>query len=405
MDSRASSTRAVLKVLRRKARKHATLLAKAEKDAARLQRRRLKLQAMEARIADLERRMAEPHENGSDPSRGGVLEPVRLIFNPSAQRDHEDNAARLGRIVQSLRAHGIEAQVALKTSSKVARSLARDAVRSGHALVVVAAGDGTIEEVASQLLGSSTTLGIVPLGTNNNLARSLGVPLDIEGACELIGRGTARLIDAGRVVSSESPNLEYFLEGAGIGLSTIAALADHAVEKRRWRMVPSAFRRLFESKPGTIRVELDGAPVDANTRIMTVCNAPLMGSNLLAAPDAKMDDGWFDITVYDRMGAALIHHFISAGPGESNQLTTYRARRIRISGEEPVFDKSQEDLVGPQRTLVIEMLPKALSVIVGNGIGLSLPAESAPGAASVTELAPHINGPAGGITVPASAAS
>ena len=394
MESKERSPRAMFKALRRSQSKHETLLARVEKTAARLERRQLKLHALEARIADLERRMADPRKNGSAPSRGGVLEPALLIFNPSSGPDSKDNAARLSEIVQSLRAHGIDAQIGLKTSGKAARTLARDAVRSGHPLVVVAAGDGTIEEVASVLVGSSTTLGIIPIGTNNNLARSLGVPLDIDDACALIAMGTTRHIDVGRVVSSEQPEVEYFLEGAGVGLSALAALAGQAVEKRRWRVVPGALRKLFENKPGTLRVEMDGTAVEANSSIVTVSNAPLMGNNLLVAPDAKMDDGWFDVTIYDGMGdVALMHHFMSTTGAKSTQLKTYRARHVRITSEQVLLANSDKNGVGEQRVVEIEILPKALSVIVGNGIGLSLPVESAPrGVVSAAEPAPHTNG-------------
>jgi len=394
MESKKRSPEAVFKSLLRKKRKHESLLVRVEETVARLERRRLKLHSLEACIADLEARMAEPHRNGSAPSRGGVLEPARLIFNPTSGRDHEDNAARLSQIVQSLRAHGIDAEIGLKTSADAARTLARDAVRSGHPLVVVAAGDGTIEEVASELVGSSTTLGIIPIGTNNNLARSLGVPLDIDAACALIAMGTTRHIDVGRVVSSDHPDVEYFLEGAGFGLSAIAAMAGQAIEKRRWRVASRALWKLFESKPDTVRVEMDGTAIEARSHIVTVSNAPLMGNHLLISPDAKMDDGWFDVTIYDGMGnAALIRHFVSAAGGKSDHLKNYRARHVRITCAQPALANSDKNMAGPQRVVEIEVVPKAVSVIVGNGIGLSLPMESTPqAAASAPEPTPHTNG-------------
>jgi len=124
---------------------------------------------------------------------------------------------------------------------------------------------------------------------------------------------------------------------------------------------------------------MDGVTVEAHSRIVTVSNAPLMGSNLLIAPDAKMDDGWFDITIYEGMGdAALIQHFMASSGGKPAPLKTYRARHVRITSEESVLANSDKDLAGQQRVVEIEMLPKALSVIVGNGIGLSLPMASAP---------------------------
>jgi diacylglycerol kinase family enzyme len=119
-----------------------------------------------------------------------------------------------------------------------------------------------------------------------------------------------------------------------------------------------------------------------------------MGNNLLVAPDAKMDDGWFDITIYDGMGdAELINHFMSVAGAKSDQIKTHRARHVRITSVAAPLADSNKVLAGQQRVIEITMLAKALSVIVGNGIGLSLPVESTPRATlSVAESAPHTNG-------------
>jgi hypothetical protein len=109
------------------------------------------------------------------------------------------------------------------------------------------------------------------------------------------------------------------------------------------------------------------------------------------------------LTIYDGMGnAALVQHFMSAAGGTSDSLKTYRARHIRITSEDSVLANSDKDLAGPQRVVEIDIVPKALSVIVGNGIGLSLPMESAPraaaSAASAAESAPHTNGSGEAVT-------
>ncbi|HTM57824.1 MAG TPA: diacylglycerol kinase family protein [Candidatus Udaeobacter sp.] len=390
MDSREPTPQKLTKSLRRKQRKHRELLARVERTATRLDRRRKKLREIETRIAELERRLAEPRKEGD---RRGGLKAARLIFNPSSGPDHGgDNAERLAEIVQSLRTHGIEPDIGLKTSGKAARALAREAVRDGERLVVVAAGDGTVEDVASELVGSATAIGIVPIGTYNNLARSLGVPIDIDEACALIAMGTVRHIDVGRVFSSETTEPSYFLEGAGLGLTALAAAAGQAIEKHRWRMIPGAVRKLFDSKPGTIRIEMDGTAIEANSNIVTVSNSPMMGSNLLVAPDARMDDGWLDIVVYDGMSdAALVQHFAAASSGSPEKLKTYRARRVRIVSDERVPASADKDPAGQQRVVEIEILPRALCVIAGNGIGLGLPVEAAPRAALPVEK-PHSNG-------------
>src|SRR5438105_289319 len=173
MDVSEESLRSLAKSLRRNQRKHSDMLAKVEKTSARLDRRKSKLQILESLIADQERRLAEPRrETASSADGPGPFRPARLIFNPSSGKETADSGERLAEIVKALRAHGIEPHVGIKTSGKAARLMARKAVKAGHSLVVVAAGDGTIGEVASELIGSTTVLGIVPSGTMNNVARS-----------------------------------------------------------------------------------------------------------------------------------------------------------------------------------------------------------------------------------------
>src|SRR6185436_20330606 len=98
-------------------------------------------------------------------------------------------------------------------------------------------------------------------------------------ACALIGMGTARHIDIGRMTSEGGSKDEYFMECAGIGLSAIAAFAGQEFMKRRWYHLPGAFRKFVEAKRGTIAVEMDGILVEASTGIVTVSNAPLMAHN------------------------------------------------------------------------------------------------------------------------------
>jgi diacylglycerol kinase (ATP) len=382
MTSGDPSTQTLVRSLLRKQLRHAMLVAKVEKDTARLERRKVKLQALEARIADLERSLADPRGEHVRPSDGkSAAKHAQLIFNPSSGSDKGDSATRLAQIVDCLLAHGIQAHIGIKTSGKAARALAREAVRSGLGMVVVAGGDGTIEEVASELVGGSTVLGIVPIGTMNNLARSLGVPLDIDGACALIGMGTTRHIDVGRVFSNSHPDVEYFVEGAGVGLGAVATLAGQALEKRRWGTILRALHKLFEEKHGTIKVQMDDTTIESHSRIVTVSNSPLMGKNLLVAPDAKMDDGLLDVAVYDGLGnSELVAHFVAASKGSPHNLQIYRARHVCITAEQPEVTNSDKDVTAERRVVEIEIVPKALSVVVGNGIGLTVPVDAGPAA-------------------------
>ena len=384
----------MLERLHRKQQRRSSLLAKVEKTAAQLERRRDRLDALEATIARLESQLAETGSlAGKARSMVHRMRQARLIYNPSSGPDTNHNGARLSHIVVSLRRHGVATTIELKTSGSAARALARDAVREDAQMVIVAAGDGTIAEVAAQLIGTATVLGIVPIGTMNNIARSLGIPLDIEAACALIGMGTTRHIDAGRVRGKDGASAEYFLESSGTGLTKLGTLAGQAFEKRRWRLLPRALQRFLGAPLARVQVELDGTRFEASTRLVTVCNAPLLGNNLLAAPGAKMDDGLLDVSLYDSMGdGALAAHILLAARHETDATPIHRAKHVRITAQaEPAAD-------GPAgaehalQVIEIDAVPAALAVIVGNGIGLTMPVGSAPNAPTYALPPPAPNG-------------
>ncbi len=391
MKTRKRSQSDLYESLVRKQRKHEAMVRKLEKANARLERRKEKLASLEARIADLEMKLSEPRKEkiGKRASSDGELKRARLIFNPSSGRDAEDNAARLAKLVNSLRAHGIEAKVGLKTSGAAARELAQKAVKDGDALVIVAGGDGTVGDVAVELVGKDITLGIVPTGTMNNVARCLGVPLAIEEACALIGMGTTRHIDMGRITVGAGKDAEYFLECAGVGLSAIVAAGGQAFVKQRWSAIPGPLRKFFEAKLGKVVVELDDNTVEATTRIVTVSNAPLMGNKMLAVPGGKMDDGLLDVQIYDGMNnAALVKHFKAALSGTPDELKTYRVKKVRITTDEPMATNADMNVAPERNVIEMEVVPKALSVICGNGIALTVPVESAPEAPTFAEDPP-----------------
>src|SRR5690349_2317207 len=118
MSQHEPSQATLFRTLLRKQKKHAVQLAKLERSSARLDRRKARFAKLEANIADLERQLAAPRKEhlGERAPSDGTLRQARLIFNPSSGRDAENNAQRLAQVVSSLRAHGIEAHVGLKTS-------------------------------------------------------------------------------------------------------------------------------------------------------------------------------------------------------------------------------------------------------------------------------------------------
>ena len=136
-------------------------------------------------------------------ARGGARAgaPAALLIINTKSGPANNFIGRVRDVVGLLAAQGIAAEVRVKLRKKQARAKARRAARAGVPLVVATGSDGTVEAVAAGLVGSDAVLGIVPLGTCNNVTACLGLPFDPAEACALIGAGPVRRIDVGRVTA------------------------------------------------------------------------------------------------------------------------------------------------------------------------------------------------------------
>jgi len=316
---------------------------------------------------------------------------VSLILNPAA-KSFVAGAHSPEEILAALHAVGIAPQVKLTTPEINARQLASQAVDRGDTLIIAAGGDGTIEEVATALIHRPATLGILPLGTMNNLARALGIPLDLPSAALLLAVGATRHIDVGRVITPDDRLDGYFLEIAGIGLSALAAPMGEDVEKGRWTDLFSKLGQLFGATSVGVTLHCDdaGTLLRAQTHTVTIANAPLFGANMLVAPAAKIDDGLLDVAIYGGMELVdLTRYFVgisSAGRFTDTRVHSCRARRVRVTADSPLAVNADLDVLAEQHSWEIEVVPRALSVIVGNGLALTFPVTAAP-------VAPPMAGP------------
>jgi diacylglycerol kinase (ATP) len=347
---------------------------------AKLEKRSRQLQTLEVKMAKLERRAYGPGPDGQPVAASPkALRPARLIINPGSG-SFAKQAESPERLVALLRTHGIQAEVYLKTSSKIVHTWVREAVKQNEALVIAVGGDGTIEDVAVELVGSQTVLGILPTGTMNNLARGLGIPLDIDQAGALLGAGITRQIDVGQIRSNGKSTGSYFLETAGLGLAIVLP-AGQNVKKGRWGKLPSAFRKMFDVNSKPIEIELEnGEKIETRVQLVTISNAPLFGLNNLIAPDAKMDDGLLDLAVYDGLtDLDLAGYFLKTANGQrvaNPNVRFYRTRRVRVRSQQEMPATSDKDELPDQEVLNFELIPRAISMIVGQGSGLVWPVDA-----------------------------
>lgn len=356
----------------RRVKRLARLASRVEHDEDGQAREIVRVQA-EARIRDM-----LPAAAGR-PSTPPATRLSALIIINSKSGPNQDSLLHVRELVDRLAAHGIAADVRVKLRKSQARREARAAARAGCPLVVAAGGDGTVASVARGLVGTGTVLGIVPFGTYNNVATSLGIPSDIDQACALIAAAPVRAIDVGEVLARGMRRPRVFLEVGAVGIAAPLAVVGQGFEKGRWDAVTKHLPQAVGMAPTVLGVRVDGQPSvhRAQSLLTIVANTPRLGAGLLAAPQAKLDDGLLDVRVYEDMPQpALAAHFLSIKTGtvgDDPRVRVWNGRKLVIRSTTPLPVAADTKIVGstPAR---FRVRSGGLLVIVGRGDGLLHPA-------------------------------
>jgi diacylglycerol kinase (ATP) len=222
---------------------------------------------------------------------------AKLIFNPAAGNPAE-SAMQLVELLRHLQMQQIQVEVVLVQPEHRLLGVARSAARAGAKMVIVSGGDGTIENVALGLVGSQTTLGIIPTGTRNNLARSLGIPTNsLAGAVALLRKGRRLKIDVGQVRHRKASR--GFLEAGVIGLASALYPSADDIQHGDLGKIAEFISTLVSAAPSEIRLRVDHRQeIVTHAHMVIVANMPFMGANFQIAPDVSFDDRHLDVFVY-----------------------------------------------------------------------------------------------------------
>ena len=259
---------------------------------------------------------------------------AKLIANPGAGKP-EESARQLELATRLLQEHGMEVDVALAKPKEEATPLAKQAVKDGYDLVIAMGGDGTLEAVLRGMVGRKTPMGIIPTGTQNNIARSLGIPLTLEEACALIASRNIRKLDVGRVKVKNGKKLHFF-ELTAVGV--VAALypeTSKLADGKLSKLKDAALTLLHhETEPEVFLTLDDESKIKVKTMLVVISNAPMFGANFLVAPDASLMDGFLDISVFPEFSKAEVLAYFaqvrSEGFSSNEKVQRYRACKIEI---------------------------------------------------------------------------
>ncbi|MEH7382734.1 diacylglycerol kinase [Bacillus sp. JJ1533] len=266
---------------------------------------------------------------------------ARIIYNPTSGR--ELFKRHLPEVLEKLERAGYETSCHATTGEGDATNAARIAVERKYDLVVAAGGDGTINEVVNGLAEQEyrPTLGIIPVGTTNDFARAIGVPRNIEGACDVIIEGNSVPIDIGRI------NDKYFVNIAGGGRLTELTyevpsklktmLGQLAYYLKGMEMLPSI-------RPTEVSIEYDGKLFEGEIMLFLVSLTNSVGGFEKLAPDSSLNDGLFDLLILKKVNLA---DFI--------RVATLAIRGEHINDPHVIYTKANRVKVNPTEKMQINL--------------------------------------------------
>ena len=243
-------------------------------------------------------------------------------------------------------------------------------------LLIVAGGDGTINDVVNGLgraaFPDGVILGILPSGTGNDLAATLCIPEDHDLAKNIILQNRVRQLDVARV-RSEGVGERFFINVATGGLGAEISNANEGEFKKRWGKLSYLRASLEVARDFDVReltLYLDGEPRDLRAVNVVVANCRHAGGGWLAAPKANPEDGLLDVVVIETLGMAELLKLAPASLAKSSYLDNEgvyfaRAKEIRVETQPPGLEFTTDGEVIGDEPAEFSVVPRALKVLVG----------------------------------------
>jgi YegS/Rv2252/BmrU family lipid kinase len=225
-------------------------------------------------------------------------------------------------------------------------------------------GDGTVSEVVNGLAGSEVKIGIIPVGTGNDIARSLHLPKKVDKCLEVILEGETKRIDVG------CDGQRRFVSLLGLGFPSMVA---EEANRLRFLRGPAVFcvalyKVLLRMRAYTLQITLDDVELELDCTSVLIQNTPFTGGGLLIAPGAQMDDGYLDVVLVDnisRLSLMVTVPRVYKGKHLCHpNFAHYRAKQVHIHSHERLDTMIDGDVWGVT-PVHVEIEPKSVCVIVG----------------------------------------
>lgn len=303
---------------------------------------------------------------------------TRLIVNAASACGHK--ARRYSRIEATLREKNFPFEAVFTTHRGHATELARAALRDGCDLVVAVGGDGTLNEVVNGMVARDgkavnpdVGLGLIPLGTGSDFARTVNIPSDEDAAVQRLTWAAKDVpLDLGRITFHQAgkPAVRFFVNVSGMGFDAevITRLEDSG---KRGGGTISYYRALlgaiFRFRNFDVKITIDGRIVRGNINPIVVCNGKYFGGGMKIGPNAILNDGKFHVMLgrdFTALELLLATPRLYTGSILKHQkVTEYVAKTITVESPTPIPTEADGELIGEcEGPTTFEIIPAALKL-------------------------------------------
>lgn len=297
-----------------------------------------------------------------------------LIYNPHAGKKRrllsiQENAS-IEFIKDLFDQYQIPIQFAPTKKIGHATQLAHEYRKKGFENIIAAGGDGTVGEVANALVGSDSNLGILPLGTFMNVARMLCIPTNLEMAVMAIKIGRIRKIDVGSITMLSGKTLSdpyYFLENAGIGLEAHLQRNVYDLERGNIRNILHIMKPFSNFYRPHTTIQVDGKSISTYAPFISISNGPMTGVSLKMAPNSKLNDHKFTLSLFHMSVREMILYFVNmrrTGRVFSAKVERFLGSHIKIVTRNKTYVHADARFFGTT-PVEFDIIPNALNVICG----------------------------------------
>ncbi|QQL49668.1 diacylglycerol/lipid kinase family protein [Mucilaginibacter ginkgonis] len=286
---------------------------------------------------------------------------ILFIINPISGGKSKDQVP--GLISENLDSNIFEHHIIFTNAPKQAGKIALENIYKFDIIVAVG-GDGTVNEIASVMVGTGKTFGILPYGSGNGLSRFLEIPMDTAGAIKSFNYLNTQTIDGAQL------NGKWFFNVAGMGFD--AHIADvFARHKHRgfFTYVRSAFSEVLNYKSHRYNINIDGNVQSTYAFMLSFANSSQYGNNAHISPTASVQDGLIDVCVIKPFP---LYRFVEMGlrmffkkAESSKYVKVIKGKQITVTRDEPGPVHIDGEPITLGKEIEVQIKPASLNIIVG----------------------------------------